>query len=375
MKCLVVMDSFKGSVSSVQAGEAVKSGIEAINKSINVEVVPFADGGEGTLEAILGDNPRVTCSITFPDGREGISEYGIRSDGTAVIESAKAVGLNLIALDKHDPFVLSSYGLGQLVLDAYSRGVRKFIVSLGGSGTNDGGVGMLSALGVKFYDEMGKVVSTLDELRGLASIEIPDDVSMMLNSCEFTAASDVTNPLCGQQGASRVFGPQKGLIESRIQEADEILHGYALLADLINGTNCVDAAGAGAAGGLGFALLSFMKAKLVSGAQAVISANDIENKIKNADLVITGEGKVDQQTLMGKGIGIIKDLASKYNKQLLILCGKLEDADWLADNGIKAVSVDPGGMPLEELMKIDVAKTNLTSAAYREIKLIYDSTR
>ena len=369
------MDSFKGSVSSVQAGEAVKSGIEAINKSINVEVVPFADGGEGTLEAILGDNPRVTCSITFPDGREGVSEYGIRSDGTAVIESAKAVGLNLIALDKHDPFVLSSYGLGQLVLDAYSRGVRKFIVSLGGSGTNDGGVGMLSALGVKFYDEMGKVVSTLDELRGLASIEIPDDVSMMLNSCEFTAASDVTNPLCGQQGASRVFGPQKGLIESRIQEADEILHGYALLADLINGTNCVDAAGAGAAGGLGFALLSFMKAKLVSGAQAVISANDIENKIKNADLVITGEGKVDQQTLMGKGIGIIKDLASKYIKQLLILCGKLEDADLLADNGIKAVSVDPGGMPLEELMKIDVAKANLTSAAYREIKLIYDSTR
>lgn len=355
------MDSFKGCLSSLQAGQAAAEGIREIHPDADVEVLPFADGGEGTLDALLYNGGQIIeCQAEYSDGTPCKAIYGIREDGTAIIESARVVGLTLIKEVNRDPMHLSTKGIGTLIKDAYSRGVRDFIITLGGSGTNDGGAGMLAELGIKWRDiDGGDIEPTLKGLEQLASIEIPDDVSNMLNSCRFTVACDVTNPLCGPNGASVVFGPQKGLKEQDIQIADDILRGYALLSDIALNKNNIDAPGAGAAGGLGYALISYMNAKMVSGADIVTSALGLHAKIATADIVISGEGRVDRQTLMGKGVGTIKKLADKYGKRLIIFGGSVMDESTLKDAQMEVYSIDPGNQTLEELMDSKNASINI----------------
>lgn len=219
---------------------------------------------------------------------------------------------------------------------------------------------MLAELGIKWRDiDGGDIEPTLKGLEKLASIEIPDDVFNMLNSCCFTVACDVANPLCGPNGASAVFGPQKGLKEQDIQIVDDILRGYALLSDIALNKNNIDAPGAGAAGGLGYALISYMNAKMVSGADIVTSALGLEAKIATADIVISGEGRVDRQTLMGKGVGTIKKLADKYGKRLIIFGGSVMDESMLKDAQMEVYSIDPGNQTLEELMDSKNASINI----------------
>ena len=361
MRILCAIDSFKGSLTSLEVALAAKEGILRVNKHHCVDVLPLGDGGEGTMEAILGPGAKMVCTtINYPDGSEGDSSYAVLNDGMVVIESAKAVGLTLIPVDRRDPMILSSVGLGQLIMHAYSNNYRKFLITLGGSGTNDGGTGMLYSMGVRFKDSDGKDLSpNLCGLAGLSSIEVPDSFTEIVNSCSFTVASDVNNPLCGDNGASRVFGPQKGLKEADIKTADDILLSYGLMSDILLHKNNVDFPGGGAAGGLGFALVSYLEAELVSGAMAVIERNDVERLIIDSDLVISGEGRIDSQTLMGKGTGIIKNLADKYHKRVLFFAGCTKDEKLLNDAGLEFYSIDPGGMTVEELMDNKQASINL----------------
>lgn len=362
---LIVMDSFKGSLSSIDAGNAARKAV--VKLGYNAEVLPFADGGEGTMEAIMGNNAHIIkTSIVYPDGSEGPSEYAVLSDGTVLIESAKAVGLTLIPESNRNPMVLSSVGLGQLIMHAYDNGYRKFLVALGGSGTNDGGAGMLSSMGIKFTDSHGRDIRPIPEdMANLSGIEVPDDFTNMVNSCDFTVAADVNNPLCYENGASRVFGPQKGLKEQDIQDADDIMASYGLMSDFILHTNNFEYPGSGAAGGLGFALLSYLNAKIISGSKAVIEMTGLERRIQEADLIITGEGKIDSQTLMGKGIGVIKNIADKYNKRMITFGGSVCDVELLRERGIEAYSIDPGGQTIEQLMDNVQASINLENKVFQ----------
>lgn len=362
---LIVMDSFKGSLSSIEAGNAVKKAV--VKLGYNAEVFPFADGGEGTMEAIMGNNARIIkTSIVYPDGSEGPSEFAVLSDGTVLIESAKAVGLTLIPEEKRNPMVLSSVGLGQLIMHAYDNGYHKFLVALGGSGTNDGGAGMISSMGIKFTDSHGRDIRPIPkDMANLSGIEVPDDFTNMVNSCDFTVAADVNNPLCYENGASRVFGPQKGLKEQDIQDADDIMASYGLMSDFILHTNNFEYPGSGAAGGLGFAFLSYLNAKIISGSKAVIEMTGLERRIQEADLIITGEGKIDSQTLMGKGIGVIRNIADKYNKRMIAFGGSVCDMDMLRENGIEAYSIDPGGQTIEQLMDNVQASINLENKVFQ----------
>lgn len=335
MKTIIVaVDSFKGSMTSLEAGNAIKNGIRDIHPDWNITVYPVADGGEGTLEALTYHQSvtKRTCTVTGPLGNPVEASYlwyGRGSERTAVIEMAQAAGLPLVPAGKRNPLYTTTYGVGELIRDAIDQGCRKFIIGIGGSATNDAGIGMLQALGYYFYDKDGRDISFgAKELAKITDIGL-EDVLHDLSKCHFRIACDVKNPLVGEQGCSKVYGPQKGATVKDIEEMDRSMDRFADLVEQIAGCDRKgispngdrNTPGAGAAGGLGYAFLMFLDGVLQPGIDIVLDEIRLEEAIAQADLVITGEGRLDAQTLMGKTPAGVAGLAKKYGKPVIAAAG------------------------------------------------------
>ena len=375
MKVVVAIDSFKGSLSSLQAGNAVKEAICRLDGNAEVLVKPLADGGEGTVEALAetSNAEMVEIEVNGPLMKPVIAKYCIFKDtNTAVIEMAASSGITLVSPEDRNPLETTTFGVGELIKDAINRGCRRFVIGIGGSATNDGGTGMLTALGYEFLDKNGnQIVLGAKGLKDLNKIKT-DNVLPELKYCEFNIACDVTNPLCGESGCSAVYGPQKGATPEMIQNMDCWLRAYAEIAKDVSSKADKDYAGAGAAGGLGFAFLSFTNATLKSGIQIILDEINIEADIKNADIVVTGEGRLDSQTVQGKApIGVAK-LAKKYGKKVIAFSGCVtDDAEVCNEHGIDAFfPILRGVTTLEEALDMDNAYKNLTATACQVFRLL-----
>ena len=375
MKVVIAIDSFKGSLSSLQAGNAVKEAIMRINDKAEVLVKPLADGGEGTVDA-LAESPSgetVTLEVHGPRMKPVAAKYCILKDtNTAVIEMASASGITLLADHEKNPLETTTYGVGELIKDAIGKGCRRFLVGIGGSATNDGGTGMLTALGYEFLDRNDDPIPLggkgLKDLHRIKTHKVLPE----LGECSFQIACDVTNPLCGELGCSAVYGPQKGATADMIRDMDGWLANYARLAKTVSAKADAQAAGAGAAGGLGFAFLAFTNAVLRSGVETVLEETNLEAEVKTADIVVTGEGRLDSQTVMGKApIGVAK-LAKKYGKKVIAFSGCVtEDAEVCNEHGIDAFfPILREITTLEEALASDKAYRNLTATAYQVFRLL-----
>lgn len=375
MKIVIAIDSFKGSLSSSQAGKAVKTAIHRLNSDADVLIKPLADGGEGTVDAFAetSDSETVELEVCGPLLNPVIAKYCILKDtNTAVIEMASASGITLISECEKNPLNTTTYGVGEIIKDAINKGCRRFIIGIGGSATNDGGVGMLTALGYEFLDKNGTTIALgAKGLKNLYEIKT-DNVIPELKECSFNIACDVQNPLCGQEGCSAVFGPQKGATPKMIENMDAWLKQYAKLASTVSINADKNYPGAGAAGGLGFAFLAFTNSVLKSGIQIILEEINLENDIKNADIVVTGEGRLDSQTVMGKApIGVAK-LAKKYNKKVIAFSGCVaDDAEVCNAHGIDAFfPVLRNVTTLEEALETKNAYNNLSATAYQVFRLL-----
>ena len=375
MKAVVAIDSLKGSLSSMEAGNAIAEGIYRADAEAKVEVRPLADGGEGTVDALvqgMNGSLRKVC-VTGPLGEKVDAAYGIIEEAKmAVIEMSAAAGITLVPDEKKNPLFTTTYGVGEMIRDAIEKGCRKFVVGIGGSATNDGGIGMLQALGYDFLNSKGNAVPYgAKGLEDLAEIR-KEHVLPELAQCEFKVACDVTNPLCGPLGASAVYGPQKGATPEMVREMDQWLADYAKLA-----ANCSERAdaehpGTGAAGGLGFAFLTFTNAVLESGIKIVLEETKLEQYIQDADIVITGEGRLDGQTAMGKApVGVAK-LAGKYKIPVLAFAGSVtKDARKCNEEGIHAFfPILRGITTLEDAMDAENARRNLMETVEQVFRLI-----
>ena len=375
MNVVIAVDSFKGSLSSLQAGEAVRCGILRVFPDADVSVQPLADGGEGTVEALtLGMGGRFqTVFVTGPLGETVPAQYGILSDGrTAVLEMSAAAGITLVPDSLRNPLRTTTFGVGEMIRDATEKGCRHFLVGIGGSATNDGGIGMLQALGFGFLNKSGEQVPFGAEgLEQLFQIRT-DQVIPALKECSFRVACDVNNPLCGERGASAVYGPQKGADPEMIRKMDSWLSQYAALAarSFPQADPCIP--GTGAAGGLGFAFLTFTDAVLQSGIRIVLEETHLEDKIRQADLVITGEGRLDAQTVMGKAPVGVAELAKKYQKPVLAFAGSVTpDAVACNQHGIDAFfPVLRSVVSLPEAMDPENAARNLSDTAEQVFRLM-----
>ncbi|CDF44911.1 putative uncharacterized protein [Roseburia sp. CAG:100] len=375
MKVVVAIDSLKGSLTSLEAGEAIQEGILRAISDAEVIVRPLADGGEGTVEALTrGMNGRYEkITVTDPLGRPTDAVYGILEDlHTAIIEMSAAAGITLIDAKDRNPMNTTTYGVGEMIKDAIGKGCRHFFIGIGGSATNDGGIGMLQALGYGMLDTEGKQVSL--GAKGLAELVSITDENVLpeLKECTFQIACDVKNPLCGELGCSAIFGPQKGATPDMITQMDSWLGKYALLT-----ANCYKKAdsnypGTGAAGGMGFAFLSYMNAELRSGVQIVLEETKLEEYIRNADIVVTGEGCLDGQSVMGKAPIGVAALAKKHHKKVIAFAGCVtEDAKVCNQNGIDAFfPILRNVVTREEAMDTDNAHRNMTDTAEQVFRLI-----
>lgn len=348
MKTVIASDSFKGSLTSYEVGVAICKGILAAAPGADVIVREVADGGEGTsgivTRACGGEIQYVSVPGPLPDQTVQAS-YGIIDDGkTAVIDISQAAGLTLVPGDKRDPLYTTTRGVGELILDALDKGCRKFIIGLGGSATNDCGAGMLQALGIRLTDKDGRDIRP--GAVGLSELESIDDSALnpRIRESEFLVACDVKNPLTGSNGCSFVYAPQKGADEGSCELMDGWISSFAKKAGKDG-----DFEGAGAAGGLGFAFAAVLSGKLVSGAELVISHTHLEECMEGADIVITGEGKVDRQTAMGKIPAVIAGLAGKHGCRVIVFAGKVEcDEETLSRCGIDEVYSISEGISEEE---------------------------
>ena len=375
MNIVVAMDSFKGSLSSMEAGQAVRAGIAQADPSAQVTVRPLADGGEGTVEALISGmgGQRQQVTVTGPLGAPVVCTYGILpATGTAVVEMSGAAGLPLVPEPQRNPLYTTTYGVGEVIRHAIAQGCRRFLVGIGGSATNDGGVGMLQALGYGFLDGEGRPIPHgAQGLSQLARITL-DRVLPQLAECEFRVACDVTNVLCGPQGCSAVYGPQKGATPEMVQDMDQWLDHYAQLARAVYpDTAHPDAPGTGAAGGLGFAFQTFTRGVLEPGVSIVLEETHLEKFIREADLVITGEGRLDGQTSMGKAPVGVAQLAKRYHKPVVALAGCVtSDATTCHVQGIDAFfPVLPSPCSLDQAMEPDTARDNLASTAQQVFRL------
>lgn len=367
------MDSFKGSLSAREAGMAAKEGILRVYPEADIEVSALADGGEGTVRTIVeatgGSFERVT--VSDPLGRPVTAEYGVIGDTeTVVMEMAEASGLTLLREDERDPLRTSTFGFGEMIADAIGKGYRDFIVGIGGSATNDGGFGMLRALGFEFLDRDGKpIMLGAGGLRDLCSIETKNAMKALFD-CRFSVACDVKNPLCGENGCSAVFAPQKGASPEAVREMDGLLARYAELTYALFGRDLSSNEGSGAAGGLGFAFLAYLNASLRSGAQTVIEATSLEKKIMDADILITGEGKLDMQSFMGKAPVEAARIAKKYGKKVIAFAGAVSVSSDYKDSAIDAFFPIVGGAcTLAEAMDKEQARKNMSRAAEQAFRL------
>ncbi|MBQ8345301.1 MAG: glycerate kinase [Clostridia bacterium] len=376
MKIVVAMDSFKGSLSTSEAGEAVAEGLRAACPEASVTVCPLADGGEGTVEAVLAatGGRRVSVWVTGPLGEPVEAVYGVLPDSrTAVMEMSAAAGLPLVPDGKRDPMHTTTYGVGELIRHALcEEGCERIVMGLGGSATNDGGVGMLEALGFAFLDREGRPIPRgAAGLGQLASVKT-EGALPQLARCELLVPCDVQNPLCGERGCSAVYAPQKGATAEDIVLMDGWLSGYARLTEQSTGRCHGDTPGAGAAGGMGFACLSYLNGQLRSGISLVMETVGLEAAIAKADLVITGEGRLDGQSLMGKTPVGVATLAKKHGKTVVALCGCVtEDAGRCHEGGIDAFFPILGTpCPLAQAMDRATAHQNLKRTAEEVLRLI-----
>ncbi|HLI68734.1 MAG TPA: glycerate kinase [Ktedonobacteraceae bacterium] len=372
MKIVVAPQSLKGSLSAAEAGQAIARGAREVYPEAQISVVPVADGGEGTTQALVDatGGRLVTREVTGPLGEPVQAFLGLMGDGcTAVIEMAAGAGLPLVPPAVRDPRVTTTYGVGELLLAALNEGRTRFIIGIGGSATNDGGAGMAQALGARLLDAQGDDLPYGGAaLARLARIET-EHMDARLRQCVFEVACDVNNPLCGPTGASAVYGPQKGATPAMVAELDAALAHYAQIIERDLGSVVRDIPGAGAAGGLGAGLLAFLRARLRPGAQIVLEAVRLEEHLRGADLVITAEGQLDSQTAYGKSVGAVAALAKKYRLPVLAIAGGLgENYRELYKLGIDGIAVLPPG-PMELAQAMREADRLISEAAERALRI------
>ena len=375
MKIVTAIDSFKGSMTSMEAGYSAAEGFRRADSSIQVDVRPLADGGEGTVEALVsGMNGILEHSmVTGPLGKPVDAVYGIIPETmTAIIEMSASSGITLISVEERNPLDATTYGVGELIRDAIGKGCRHFIVGIGGSATNDGGAGMLQALGFGLYDKAGRQIPF--GAKGLELLDSITDENVVpeLKDCSFRIACDVTNPLCGTEGCSAVYGPQKGATPSMIMQMDSWLSDYAELAKKNYPQADAEQGGTGAAGGLGFAFLTFTNACLESGIKIVLDETRLEDYIREADLVVTGEGMLDFQTAMGKAPVGVAALAKKYGIPVIAFAGGVtKEAGECNKNGIDAFfPIVRGVSTLDDAIKNENAKANIADTAEQVLRLM-----
>jgi glycerate kinase len=374
MRIVIAPDSFKESLTAVEVADLIEEGIRRVFEDADIEKVPIADGGEGTVKAVISSTKGRTkeVEVTGPLGEKVVAEYGIIEDGeTAIIEMAAASGLALIKdRSKRNPMITTTYGTGELIKDALGEGVRRIIVGIGGSATVDGGCGMAQALGVGFINGSGKEIGFGGgALKDLVRIDM-SGLDPRIKDVEIIVASDVTNPLLGPQGAARVYGPQKGATPEMVEELERGLEtlGAVIAKDI--GIDVREMPGGGAAGGLGAGLVAFLGAKIRNGFELIAELCGLEDKIKSADLVVTGEGRMDRQTIKGKAPMGVAKMARKYGVPVIAICGSLAfEASLLYDRGIDAMDssvTEP--MTLEEA--ISRAPSLLIAAAERAMRMV-----
>lgn len=375
MKVVVAIDSFKGSLSSIEAGQAVKAGVLAAHPDANVIIKPLADGGEGTTDAFIEGlgGQRIDLTATGPMGSPVSCYYGyLEKDKTAIIEMASASGITLVPAHQKNPLTASTRGVGEMILHALEKGCRHFIIGIGGSATNDAGIGMLKALGYSFLDEQGLDVGEGAQALGkVASIDAKNR-HPLLDDCQVRIACDVTNPLCGENGATYIYGPQKGVTEAQKESLDQDM---AHFADVTETTlNCAykNYPGAGAAGGLGFAFLSYLHASLSPGVELILDAINLSDALNGADIVVTGEGQLDRQTAMGKApVGVAK-LAKAHGAKVLAFSGSVtKEAVACNQAGIDAFfPILRRIVTLEEAMDPSTARSNMTASVEQVFRLL-----
>ncbi len=356
LKIVIAPDSFKESLSAAEVAENIQKGIISAIPSASIVMVPMADGGEGTVQSLVHSTGGriIQTQVHDPLMREIISFFGILGDGsTAVIEMAAASGIELIPANERNPLETSSYGTGELIKSALGTGAQKLIIGIGGSATNDGGVGMLQALGIRFLDnnglELGPGGGSLDKLKDI-------DITKMdtrLKSTKIVVASDVNNPLFGENGASSVFGPQKGASPEMVKKLDNNLTHFARITEIFLKKQLHSTPGAGAAGGLGFGLIAWLNAEIKPGFEIIAKQAGLEEKIRESDLVITGEGKIDAQSKYGKTPYGVAKLAKKYQVPVIAFAGIVEDEARVIYHDLfqMIVSIAEKTMSLEESKK------------------------
>ncbi|WP_419237155.1 glycerate kinase [Photobacterium leiognathi subsp. mandapamensis] len=377
MKIIIAPDSYKESLTAMEVATAIENGFRQVIPNAEYIKLPMADGGEGTVQSLVdaSNGTIIERSVTGPLGEQVNGFFGLMGDGkTAIIEMAAASGLHLVSPELRNPMLTTSFGTGELILAALDKGVEHIIVGIGGSATNDGGIGMAQALGIRFLDENNKQISysggALDRLH---RIDI-SNIDSRLVSVKLEVACDVDNPLCGEKGASQVFGPQKGATPEMVTQLDNNLAHYAEIIKRELDNDVKDMAGAGAAGGMGAALLGLFNAQLRPGIEIVMDAVNLADVLKDADLVITGEGRIDSQTIHGKTpIGVART-AKRFNKPVIGIAGSLSyDCNVVHEHGIDAVfSVVPRSVSLTEALAEAAINVELTA---RNVAAIYALAR
>lgn len=355
MKIIIAPDSFKGSISSLDAARAIEKGVKSYLPEAETIIIPLADGGEGTIESLVASNggETVVATVTDPLRHKIESEYGvIASQNIAIIEMAKASGLGLVSELDRNPLLATTFGTGELISHALDAGYRKFILAIGGSATNDGGAGMLQALGIRLLDDNDVDIPLGGKyLHHIVKVD-SSGFDPRIAQSQFILATDVQNPFVGPNGASYIYGPQKGATPEMVTELDDNMIHWANVIEKYNGIRVHDLAGAGAAGGLGGAFLAFFPVELRRGIHVVIEHSSLLDHLEDADLVITGEGRIDHQTASGKTVLGIAEIAKKWNVPVIALAGSIgEGIEQLNELGIASIhSIVNGPMSLQEAM-------------------------
>jgi len=357
MKIIIAPDSFKGSLTAKEATNAIKKGVTNILPDAQIEEIPLADGGDGTMEVlVLSTNGQIKKTKALdPLCREIIAPYGILGDGkTAIIEMAAISGLKLLKNGELNPLMTTTFGTGQLIKKALDDGFRRLIICVGGSATNDCGSGMAQAIGVKFLNKYGTEIKQKmcgDLLGHVTSIQL-SNLPTCINECEIIVASDVDNPLLGKKGCASIYSPQKGATNDMVEQLEINMTSFINISENATKLSVRDIPGAGAAGGLGAGLMMFLKAELKSGIDIVLDACDFRERIRNADLILTGEGKIDSQTVYGKTIfGVVRE-AELQKVPIIAFVGIAERSGNLDKMGISNIySICPNNVPIEQSMK------------------------
>lgn len=374
MKFILAPDSFKESMTSKEACDAMEKGIKKVIKNAEIIKVPMADGGEGTVEALVTstNGKFIETLVTHPLGKEKVkARYGILGDGSkAIIEMAEASGIQLVKREERNPYITTTYGTGELILDSINRGVKHILIGIGGSATNDGGAGMIQALGGRLLDSKGNDLPFGGKaLENIKKIDL-SNLDKRLKDIKFEVACDVTNPLIGETGASRIFGPQKGATEEMIVVLDNALKNYSEVIKRDLGIDITYEEGAGAAGGLGGALLAFLNAELKKGIELVIKHTGLNEKVKGADFVFTGEGGIDSQTIFGKTPMGVASVAKANNVKTIAFAGKIEEgSENLYEVGITSIfSIMRGVSDIDTALKM--GKYNLEKTVENVMRIL-----